>query len=62
MESAVVSRLFIQRKRFKEAEIESQYEKLKEFKISPTEKNKEIFIGVYGFCVFGFHRRRYLFV
>ena len=32
----------IQRKRFKEAEIEKQYEKLKEFKISPNDKNKEI--------------------
>ncbi|MBQ4646110.1 MAG: tRNA uridine-5-carboxymethylaminomethyl(34) synthesis enzyme MnmG [Candidatus Gastranaerophilales bacterium] len=32
----------IQRKRFKEAQIEVQYEKLKEFKISPNDKNKEI--------------------
>ncbi|MBQ7286731.1 MAG: tRNA uridine-5-carboxymethylaminomethyl(34) synthesis enzyme MnmG [Candidatus Gastranaerophilales bacterium] len=32
----------IQRKRFKEAEIEAQIEKLKEFKISLNDKNKEI--------------------
>ena len=32
----------IERKRFKEREIEAQIEKLKEFKISPNEKNKEI--------------------
>ena len=32
----------IQRKRFKENEIEAQYEKLKEFKISPNVENKEI--------------------
>lgn len=47
----------IQRKRFKEAEIETQYEKLKEFKISPNKKNKEILakynepleLGINGF-------------
>jgi len=47
----------IQRKRFKETEIEAQYEKLKEFKISPNEKNKEILakhnepleLGINGF-------------
>jgi len=32
----------ILRKRFKEAQIEAQIERLKEFKISPNEKNKEI--------------------
>lgn len=32
----------IQRKRFKEEEIEKQYEKLKEFKVSPSTENKEI--------------------
>ena len=32
----------IQRKRFKEDEINKQFEKLKDFKISPNEKNKEI--------------------
>ena len=47
----------IQRKRFKEAQIELQYEKLKEFKVSPNEKNKEILakynepleLGINGF-------------
>ena len=47
----------IQRKRFKEAEIEKQYEKLKDFKISPNEQNKEILakynepleLGINGF-------------
>ncbi len=47
----------IQRKRFKEAQIEVQYEKLKEFKISPINKNKEILakynepleLGINGF-------------
>ena len=38
----LVKEIDIQRKRFKEVQIESQYEKLKEFKISPNEKNKEI--------------------
>lgn len=47
----------IQRKRFKESEIEKQYEKLKEFKVSPNDKNKEILakynepleLGINGF-------------
>ncbi|MBR5304660.1 MAG: tRNA uridine-5-carboxymethylaminomethyl(34) synthesis enzyme MnmG [Candidatus Gastranaerophilales bacterium] len=47
----------IQRKRFKEAQIELQYEKLKEFKVSPNENNKEILakynepleLGINGF-------------
>ena len=47
----------IQRKRFKEAQIEEQYEKLKEFKVSPNDKNKEILakynepleLGINGF-------------
>ncbi|MBR3605116.1 MAG: tRNA uridine-5-carboxymethylaminomethyl(34) synthesis enzyme MnmG [Candidatus Gastranaerophilales bacterium] len=47
----------IQRKRFKEAQIKEQYEKLKEFKVSPNDKNKEILakynepleLGINGF-------------
>ncbi len=41
-ETGLVSEFDINRKRFKENEIEAQIEKLKEFKISPNEKNKEI--------------------
>ena len=47
----------ILRKRFKESEIEKQYEKLKEFKVSPNEINREILakynepleLGINGF-------------
>ncbi|MBQ8476026.1 tRNA uridine-5-carboxymethylaminomethyl(34) synthesis enzyme MnmG [bacterium] len=40
--NGLVSEKNIQRKRFKEAEINSQFEKLKNYKISPSDKNKEI--------------------
>ncbi len=41
-EAGLVREEEILRKRFKEAQIEAQIERLKEFKISPNEKNKEI--------------------
>ncbi len=41
-EAGLVKEEDISRKRFKEDEIQAQYEKLKDFKISATQKNKEI--------------------
>lgn len=41
-EAGLVKEEDILRKRFKEAQIETQIERLKEFKISPNDKNKEI--------------------